>query len=322
MDTELFQLKNGRVYDMKNSSDILDYAIFITSSFDRLINHSLYNLSDNALLGEFYEDFQKEKLKYGYSSCHYPILLFKNTIIDREDQFTFNDYLFKNHSSSQSEKISKITALYSRIGKIISEISRHIDIEMIRDLPIEKQENFFKNLEQRVLICPDYNDKYIKIEGLFLKMLYSATGKVLSEIKVKMENELSGYLNFQVIKNKLVKAPLSAIRKSREDIVEKLIGIDTSNYRIFQKYESKLIIYGYLPEARNEWKKGAASLVRFYIHCEKKKIFPDFYKTSTKGISLLRELYTFYKGKDLNPPSKRRKQITPSTKGEFAFLDL
>lgn len=314
------QDKGGAVYDMHESSDVLNYLILTTSSFVPLINYSLFHLMNNTLLDEFYNEFQKGDIEYRYAYCHYPIVSFRDLMIDREDQFTFSSYLFENPTISEPEKISKITALYTRIKKVLGEVTKYIDIKSIKNLSIGREEKSLNRLKPLVLICPNYNGELIKIEGIFLKMLYSATGIVLSDIQVKMENELSGFLNHQV--NKAVTAPLSNNRKSREEIVGKLIGIDTRNYSTFQKYESKLIDYGYLSEARNEWNKNAASFVRFYTYCEKNKIFPDFYKTSTKGISLLRELYTFYKGKDLNPPSKRKKQSTPSTKGEFAFLDL
>lgn len=109
---------------------------------------------------------------------------------------------------------------------------------------------------------------------------------------------------------------------SREAILDKLIGVNTDKYYVYEKYETKLINQNYLSESRTDWKGNAASFVRFYNYCERKKIIKDFYKNTSKGFLGFRDLYQFYKGENLNSPSKRKLQDTPTKKNEFNFLDI
>jgi hypothetical protein len=113
------------------------------------------------------------------------------------------------------------------------------------------------------------------------------------------------------------------IRLSREQIINKLIGLQTSKHNKFLDYEKRLIIEGYLNSERSLWLKGAASFIRFYIYCENKSIFKnDIYGITAEGVKLLRDLYNFNEGKNLDFPTKREKQATPRTKLEFSFLDF
>lgn len=108
----------------------------------------------------------------------------------------------------------------------------------------------------------------------------------------------------------------------RSEILDKLIGLNTKKHDKFLEYESKLINFGYLNSDRNKWLKGTANFIRFYSYCENKSIIKnDIYQHSTKGVKLLRDLYKYYDG-DIDAPTKRKRQMTKTTKSEFNFLDI
>lgn len=108
----------------------------------------------------------------------------------------------------------------------------------------------------------------------------------------------------------------------RSEILNRLIGLNTSKYNKFLEYEKKLIRLGYLNSERNKWLKETANFIRFYVYCEKKLIIKnDIYQENTKGVKLLRDLYNYYEG-NLDAPSKRAKQMNPRNKSEFNFLDI
>jgi len=112
-------------------------------------------------------------------------------------------------------------------------------------------------------------------------------------------------------------------KKTRDEILNRLIGLQTLNHEKFLKYEKKLISHNYLNEDCNEWKKNPSSFIRFYNYCESKKIIKnDIFKENTKGITLMRDLYSFYDGKSLDAPSKRKKQNKKGTKRDFDILDF
>jgi hypothetical protein len=111
-------------------------------------------------------------------------------------------------------------------------------------------------------------------------------------------------------------------KKTRKDILSRLIGWENKNHSKFLEYEKKLISYNYLNEHSNKWKKNVADFIRFYNYCESKNILKnDIYKETSKGVRLMRELYDFYDGESLDAPSKRKKQTTKKTKYDFDFLD-
>jgi hypothetical protein len=108
----------------------------------------------------------------------------------------------------------------------------------------------------------------------------------------------------------------------RSEITDKLIGLNTKKYDKFLEYEKKLISQSYLNSHRNKWLSGTANFIRFYTHCENKSIIKnDIYRDNAKGVKLLRNLYNYYDG-DLDPPSKRKKQMNKTNKSEFNFLDI
>jgi hypothetical protein len=109
---------------------------------------------------------------------------------------------------------------------------------------------------------------------------------------------------------------------SRKDLLNRLIGKETTNeYIQFEKYEKKLIPQ-YLNESRDKWLKTPASFIRFYNYCENKEIFKYHLKDSSKGVEWLRNLYEFYEGGSIDSHSKRQKQNTTKTKSDFNFLDI
>lgn len=110
-------------------------------------------------------------------------------------------------------------------------------------------------------------------------------------------------------------------KPTRDEILKKLIG-DNINLNKFNEYEKKLKSHKYIT-IDNVWNKGSANLQRFYLHCEKQKIFKSqFLADDSRGIEFLRQLYDFHKGKAIDSRSKRLKQLTPTTKLEFDFLDI
>ena len=112
-------------------------------------------------------------------------------------------------------------------------------------------------------------------------------------------------------------------KKTREDILSRLIGLGNKNHSKFLEYEKKLISFNYLNEHSNKWEKNVADFIRFYNYCESKNILKnDIYKETSKGVKLMRDLYDFQDGENLDTPSKRKKQTTKKTKNNFGFLDL
>ena len=108
---------------------------------------------------------------------------------------------------------------------------------------------------------------------------------------------------------------------SRKDLLNRLIGKETTNeYIQFEKYEKKLIPQ-YLNESRDKWLNNTASLIRFYNHCESKGVFKYFYKENSNGAKLFRELYNV-EDSSMDTPSSRLKRNTPTKKFEFNFLDV
>ncbi|MXO06167.1 hypothetical protein [Flavobacterium sp. HBTb2-11-1] len=107
---------------------------------------------------------------------------------------------------------------------------------------------------------------------------------------------------------------------TREEILKKLIG-DNKKLTLFEKYEQKLKKNNYL-SIDYEWKKGAANLARFFIHCTNEKVIPSHFIEGTRGMDLLRQLYGFEKGRSIDSKAKREKQLTKKERNEFDFLDF
>lgn len=106
---------------------------------------------------------------------------------------------------------------------------------------------------------------------------------------------------------------------SREEILKKLI--DGSNNRItFESFEKKLIEKQFLSKELGEWNNSAVNFIRFYTYCERQKLFKAVYLKNSKGVKLLRQLYSFEDGKSLNYPNKREDINSAEISNEYYFL--
>lgn len=106
---------------------------------------------------------------------------------------------------------------------------------------------------------------------------------------------------------------------SREEILKKLI--DGSNNRItFESFEKKLIEKQFLSKELDEWNNSAVNFIRFYTYCERQKLFKAVYLKNSKGVKLLRQLYSFEDGKSLNYPNKREDINSAEISNEYYFL--
>ena len=53
-----------------------------------------------------------------------------------------------------------------------------------------------------------------------------------------------------------------------------------------------------------------------------KGIIKEFFKTTSKGVKYMRELYNFHDGTNMDRPNKRKLRETKKTKYQFSFLDI
>jgi hypothetical protein len=174
--------------------------------------------------------------------------------------------------------------------------------------------------------CGNFSENEVEIISSYLERLNNKLDELWRGLKEKykyyydksdLEISLDKY-NLEMNKDSNEK---SKSKPSRIDLINNLIGKDTKESILFEKYEKKLVYWKYLNESRNKWLKTPASFIRFYNYCENKEIFKYHLKNSSKGVEWLRNLYEFYEGGSIDSHSKRQKQNTTKNKSEFKFLD-
>ena len=168
-----------------------------------------------------------------------------------------------------------------------------------------------------------YNGLYWEIESTY--ETFYPTVFVIEDIRSlnNFQKKYSGYDNllgtqFETKKETTEKK----LVLSRNEILEILFKNDFKASEKFIKYEDKLIIHGFLNTDKTKWIKEASDLIRFYMYCEKNLLRKGIYEKDSRGVQFFRSLYDYYDGKSINVPSKRKKQLTTSTKNDFDFLEF
>lgn len=106
---------------------------------------------------------------------------------------------------------------------------------------------------------------------------------------------------------------------SRDEILNKLID-GTKNLVKFNNYEEILKKENYISKDSGNWLQSSASLIRFYNYLEKNNIIKYHYAQNTKGVQLIRDLYSFHEGTHIDLPNKRKKQSENKNHREFHIL--
>ncbi|MHA3786853.1 hypothetical protein ACX0HA_01485 [Flavobacterium hauense] len=91
---------------------------------------------------------------------------------------------------------------------------------------------------------------------------------------------------------------------------------------IYLSYEKILMQKGYIDPENNSWLQSPILFIKFYQYCEIKGLFKMIFKGKTKGISRLRELYSFQEGKSLDKPSKRHSIPVKTITTDYFFLNI
>ena len=208
----------------------------------------------------------------------------------------------KSKENKKVDLISVVTRLQQAINK--SAISQYDEYPKLYNI-LKRIENYYSVV---------YNNLYNDFSPFLIDR------PQINEIQIKVEE------NIDVVTNKIEQGTNPPIPKKtaheRSEIIDKLIGLNTKKHDKFLDYEKKLISFGYLNSERNSWLSGTANFIRFYNYCENTSIIKnDIYRDNAKGVKLLRDLYNYYDG-NLDAPTKRKKQITKTTKSEFNFLDI
>jgi hypothetical protein len=267
----------------------------VTETKIQKLNYEDFINQENDFIEVFEEKFSK-KSKLLFQEVNY----FINNNLDKTDsiKFLLNETLLPKVSSAYIDSLSNCS---------------NFEGKAIYNFGIQGSGNFSEN--------------EVEIISLYLGRLKNKLYELWMGLKEKYKyyydkSDLEISLDKYTLEMNKDSNEKSKSKLSRRDLINNLIGKDTKESILFEKYEKKLVYWKYLNESRDKWLKTPASFIRFYNYCENKEIFKYHLKDSSKGVEWLRNLYEFYEGGSIDSHSKRQKQNTTKTKSDFNFLDI
>lgn len=214
---------------------------------------------------------------------------------------------YKIEFSAQEELYRTYIDDYITDAYIIIDFIKDITIEQVKRLTILAD---YLNALNKAIIC---NEEVLKGRSKpHLKSCATIVNKGLSHLRTEIRNQLKYYIDLldSSHQNVLEEKP------SREHLLAKLF----ENKKALDKYlefEKALVGRGYLSKDYI-WQKTPILFIKFYNHCETRKLFRLEYRTKTKGVNFLRELFSFKDGTSIDKPTKRKKYL--QTNPEYYFL--
>lgn len=198
-------------------------------------------------------------------------------------------------------------------------------IDALRKIVVAKKfVNFSVNdFYLKKTLLNSYNAIYEEIESTY-ETFYPDIF-VIEDIRSlnNIQKKYSGYNNLLGTKFETKKESTEEkLVLSRNEILQILFKSDIKASDIFIKCEDKLVKHEYLKYDKTKWLKGASEFIRFYLFCEKKLLRKGVYENNSRGVLHFRDLYDFQVGKGIDVPSKRKLQVTKTTKNEFDFLEF
>jgi hypothetical protein len=232
----ILKVKNYKDVNLNDSKESLDYLIYLTEDYSRLIELTITFDKEKTTLDKFIRQY--DKIDYQYSLTTHYSSSFYDTFV-KKDSFIFDSYFF-NNSSSDLEKTAKINRLTINVLKIIAEFEKDLQRKNFTnnyyDYHLELSEKY-KNEIPNIFILNGVKYKYHPY-----KLLKYHFGIELYKIYNKIVTNYTGFFKESSIKKI---SSVTNLINSINDNPFPIIFKSNLVYKNFINYTSKHIIEPY-----------------------------------------------------------------------------
>ncbi len=320
----IVEIEGVKNFDLNDPNQAIDFLIYILNkeSLHPRLTDSIIKQMFGFGLTKYTTNLKKSKNLYLDSMLDINEF-FQIFISDLEFNNIFYKYFVENKDDSDLTKKQKADSLLLGLKKCIDylwEMGSISTIDMYVEEKLSELHSFINSSNLYSYTLPTYHI-YKNLKNIY-DIFWNQYSTFVDTTKHEFSNTYSNNpIHIEEINTINEVDNSKGFQLSRANILKKLIdGSEMLN--LFENYEKKLISQKYLSENRKEWLKKPANFIRFYNYCESKNIFFGYHSPTSKGVKLLRDLYGFTNGLDLDPPSKRILQNTSREKGEFNFLNI
>ncbi|RTY86338.1 hypothetical protein [Flavobacterium sp. RSP15] len=256
-------------------------------------DYEKYKSSDE----DYYDFSYRTELNYNDFLDKFWFDTFEQTLyeyVEPDEQIDFITYVNETFFTLSFEGQGKLF-----LRNIIKKLN-HWSAELLVMIDSKRMNDFYKINKIQEKVIKHYSGSYLNTKRRIInhyKFIYSEIENDFMPIGTEINTKLT-----------------------RDEILNKLVG-DNSNKNKFYEYEKKLKTQKYLSKD-SEWIKNPVDFSRFYSYCLNKTIFKSYFlEDDNRGIDFLRNLFNFHRGKSIDSPAKRKKQLIESKKTQFNFLD-
>ncbi len=319
----IVNIEDNHSFNLEISKDAIDFLILILNKESLHLSNAngiiyqtlgitLDEYAENNVDKSFFADAKRDIAKF-----------FKIFISVDEFDNAFYKFLIEDNTKSDAIKKQKISKIITGIEMYIDYLWKFDSVSIIDFHYKNSLVSFNKKEEHKTIheILANNNILFYDIPTYWiyinLKTLYDF---LWSDYSSFIDNQTRKF-NYFYSNKEDTKKNNEKKTLSRETIFNYLFR-SPKDQEIFEKYEVVLIKDLFLNDEKNKWLRDAASLIRFYNYCENKKLFEVRHDGYSTGVKLLRKLYNFFEGTDLDTPSKRKKQENKRNKHQFTFLNI